>query len=847
MLQMHSETLMDYERFLAKATYPAEETVSERLAAVQLRALGDLAKVDQKAARFADWLFLVDLDVKSQRNAVVPVRNSFLMGSGSDAIKVRLTAETCQESQVLSDGDFSAALVPGKQVWFAITANRASLIQVSTAGSSVDTELLVYGSNCPGSGDLPIASQDDEVGLAARYEAKLAPNKKMYFALSSAQVGQAQVHIALANGTVTGFVRDTFGNLPTTASVSAVVPGPNAYYSVASTSVGADGSYSLSLPPGDYRMVMRPFENYLGQVYPNIDCSPLFWVPPCQYGLGQEIRVYEGQVTNGVNFTLSAGAEISGVSQPFAEYTAVQVRNGIGPDYEIRFIDLDSQGRYKVQGLMPGNYTARVFGGGYHRDQVYNGWNCPLSGCDILAAENIYLNAYEKRQNINFSPVALPLIRGKVSTTEQGQVASVTVYAPPPYGSHTVSTDAMGNYSFPLNVQGTYYFSFSSPGFIPQLYASLPCINGTIGCSNYIDGTPVNLSDAQTVELNAVLTKKASIGGRVLDDLGAPIVATIHLCVAIESRTCNLATTYSDLNGNFRFEQLDQGSYFILAKSPRHIDRAYPNIDCQIFPDQSCNILASGGVSVTTTDGLETTVADMNLTRAASVSGFVNGFGQMDIEIYNVDNTTLYKMQRGELSNGYKLDDLLGGAYKIIVKPSIARHFPQIYSNRSCVIDGIPNCDINSGETINLNTSQSLSGVNFKLEDRIKLSGEVRLANLFANERTGVDLWKVQPTPALPVKIMSAAIGNFGRYFVFASDLNVRNYYLSTNASDQYLNQIYSGVSCAPSTSALAGTCSFQSAMEITLPATSPQQLSNINFNLTMAPAFTPIYSDGFE
>lgn len=844
---MHSDTLMDYEHFLAKATHSAEKTISDRLAVIQLTH-GDLSNADQKTARLSDWLFLVDLDVKSQRNAVIPVRNKFLMGSDIGEIEAKLTAETCEESRTLSGGDFGTTLVPGKQVWFAIAVKRASLIQVSTAGSNVDTQLSVYGSTCPGADDLPAALQDDDVGLAARYASKLAPNKTMYFALTSQQAGQAQVHIALANGTVTGFVRDTFGNLPTSASVSAVLPGPNAYYSVGSTSVGVDGSYSLSLPPGDYRFVMRPFENYLGQVYPNIDCSAHFWVPPCQYGLGQERRVYEGQATTGINFTLSAGAEISGISQPFAEYTAVQLRNGTAPDYEMRIIDLDSQGRYKVQGLMPSNYTARVFGGGLHRDQVYNGWNCPLSGCDLLLAEYIYLNSNEKRRDINFTPIALPRIHGKVSTTEQGQIASVTAYYPPPYsGQGTRSTDVMGNYSFPLSVQGVYYFSFSSPGFVPQLYANLPCVSLTAGCLNYLDGTPINLSDGQIVELNAVLTKKASIRGRVLDDLGRPIFATIYLCVATESRLCNMTTTYSDSNGYYRFNQVDEGNYFILAKSSQHIDRAYPDIDCQILPDQACNITASGGRSVTATDGLETQIADMNLTRAASISGFVNGFGQRDIEIYQVGNTTFYKMLRGEFNNSYKIDDLVEGAYKIIVKPSIARYFPQIYSNRSCVIDGTPSCDINLGETIYLNTSQSLSGINFALEDRLRLGGEVRLANRFANETTGVDLWKVQPTPALPVKIVSVTVGSFGKYFVFASDFNARNYYLSTNAPGQYLNQIFSGVSCAPSTSALAGTCSFQGATEITLPAASPQQFGNLNFNLMMAPEFTPIYSDGFE
>ena len=821
-----------------------------------------MVKIDQRSAntsseklvRFEQWLEMLQDDIQGQRKAGITRRNEFLAGTDPSDIHTRLASFACSDAVTLGEGSFSANLSGQQTVWIALQSDAKQTVQVNTIGSNVDTKIAVYDQQCPEANQDADELRDDDLGLAARYELPPARAVRKFLAVSADQAGTVQIRVSLANGTIRGNITTPIGY-----SYSVNVNAgryENGYFSTAGYGyVQSGGSYSISVPANNYYVYAQYSYNgsLLAQVYPAQPCFGQFGGTYCTVLAATQISVPDDGVVNGIDFNLTEGGSISGriTGQGIGTTPSVYIYFPNASNINVQ-ANVDSVGRFRVSGLPTASVKISAGANGA-QTQLFNGVNCPQTGCVLSLGTSIPVVQGVERANINFNLEKLPKISGTVSGSQNYTV--VTAYTPSG-SSYNTQVDSVGNYSITLQ-PGTYYLSFQSAGYVSQLYANKPCFTQTYQsyCSNFAKGTPVVLTPQQAVNIDATLVPQGSVSGKVLDDLGTPVAnASVRACSATDSSVCSsnygFAQVQTNQSGNYTVSGLAAGDYYFVAVSDSHLDKAYPNIDCQITPGISCNPEFSGASVVSVEDNVQHTGIDFALDRSSSISGSLIGgtyYYYTGVEAARTGYTAGIYSQLVTISNErYKMFDLPAGEYRLIAGRQASVVFAQIFANRSCAATLASPCQISTGDPITLNQFATVSGKDFIFSQRYGASGYVRDTNGAAIANAIVDYWLIQQAPLLPQRRYSTLTDNLGRFSIDANT-NSGSFYLSTDAPNYLSNQIYAGVQCAVGTSAYAGTCSFANATVLISPAQLPGQLDNIIFNLPSTGLNDAFFGHGFE
>lgn len=854
---IQNSALWQYQRGLIDPAYPVVEKMQntrtdlERMVKTDQR---DANAPREKLARFEQWLEMLHADIQGQRKAGITHRNEFLAGTDPSVIHTTLASFACSEAVTLGEGSFSANLSDQQTVWIALQSDAKQTVQVNTIGSNVDTKIAVYDQQCPEANQDADELRDDDLGLAARYELPPARAVRKFLAVSADQAGDVQIRVSLANGIIRGKVM-ILGGSSLSASLNAGRYQNGYFANYAYGYTQSDGTYSMSVEPNDYYVFARDNGSNIGllpQLYPNVPCFGQIGESYCAISSAALLTVPDGGILDAIDFNLTKGGSVSGriTGQNVGETPSVRV---YFPNAENNYPQstVDSVGRFRIYGLPTSNIKISASANGA-QTQLYNGINCPNAGCDLSLGTSIPVSIGVEKNNVDFNLTKLPTISGTI----MGAASYSTAFL---YNSSgyifSRQTDSAGKYEFSVS-PGTYYLSFNSPGFSPQLYANKPCSAQIYqnNCSNFAAGTPVIVEAQQNIVINAELTPLGSVSGQVLDDLGAPIAgATVRLCSATDPNGCNTYYTAAQVQtnetGNYSVSGIPAGGYYVVAASNAHLDKAYPNIDCQITPGVSCNPQFSLASLVSVQDNVNQPNISFFLDRSGSISGALNGSSYYygNIEAAKSGYTAgIYSQFVSITNNTYKMLDLPAGEYRLIAGRQNSSVFAQIYANRNCAENLASPCQITTGDPIILGQFSTVVGKDFNFSQRRGASGFVRNINGAPIPNAIVDYWVIQQPPLLPTRTYSTLTDSQGR-FVVAENSYSGNFYLSTDAPNYLSNQIYAGVQCAVGTSAYAGTCSFSGATVLTSPAVMPGQLDNIIFNLQSSGLGEVFLTDGFE
>lgn len=854
---IQNSALRQYQRALVDPAYPVVEQMQqnrtdfERMVKKEQQ---NAAPTSEKLARFGQWLSMLQADIQGQRSARVAVRNQFLAGTDPRDIHTNLASFDCADAVMLGEGSFAANLSANQTVWVALQSDAKQTLQINTIGSNVDTKIASYGMHCPTANQAPEELRDDDLGLAARYELPPARGVRKFLAISADQAGDVQIRVSLANASIRGKVTTPFVN----GNNSTVTAGryENGYFSfIGNANTQSDGTYSISVPANSYYVFAYSnyFSQLLPQLYPAAPCFGQVGGSYCAISNATLMQLADSAVINGIDFNLSEGAIVSGrvtgqrpgdtpfVTAYFPENTNITVQANV-----------DSAGRFRVSGLPAAN--VKIYAGAYGaQSQIYDGINCPQSGCNLNLGLSIPIMLGVDRTNINFNLKKLPTISGRIL----GPPNSSNAVAYDTNGTFFfANTDSFGNYTLTLQ-PGSYYLSFNSTGFSSKLYDNKPCLgpNQSGICTNYASGTVIILTEQQNLIINTTLGPLGSISGKVLDDLGVSIVgATVGVCSAADSISCGpnyfSAQAQTNQTGDYSISGLQAGGYFVIAASRLHLDKAYPDVDCQFKPGVSCSPQFSGAVLIAVEDNVSSTGINFSLKRASSISGVLGErpfFYYAGVEAARTGFTTgIYSELVTLTNNSYKLIDLPAGEYRLIAGRQNSAIFPQIFAYRNCTGTLASPCQINSGDPVILDQFANVTGKDFNFARRSGASGYVRNINGAPISNAIVDYWAIQQAPLLPQRTYSTLTDSQGR-FSLGSNSSSGNFYLSTDAPNDVSNRIYASVQCAVGTSAYAGTCSFAGATVLSAPAEIPGQLDNIIFNLPPSGLNQTFLADGFE
>ncbi|MCK6394374.1 SdrD B-like domain-containing protein [Zoogloea sp.] len=251
----------------------------------------------------------------------------------------------------------------------------------------------------------------------------------------------------------------------------------------------------------------------------------------------------------------------------------------------------DTNGNYKFSNLNPGDYSVQVVAPtGYAFSAKDQGTNdgadsdvdtvTGKSGVVTLAAgeNNVSLDA-----GIYFKPTTGSIgdrvwedmnYNGIQDAGEAG-IKGVTVKLLNSAGTvvATTTTDASGNYLFSNLNAGNYKVQVVAPTgyyYTKQDQAGWNGTDSAVNSSGYT-GTVALAAGESQLKLDAGLYRKASIGDKVWEDKNhndiqdstEPGICNVKVLLQNSVGT-TIATTYTDVNGNYKFTNLDPGTYRIV-------------------------------------------------------------------------------------------------------------------------------------------------------------------------------------------------------------------------------------------------------------------------------------------
>lgn len=195
LIYIQNEALDFYTEALNHSKRPLGSVFSKQQAAlleISNQQVMTSANVKVAIANIKNWIALLELDLRAQSRSSreIWLPNEYLVGKDPETISQTSAQTACSAAKVIDVGAFAVDLTGGSKAWFAIDMDETSRFQLSTAGSRVDTELVVFSDHCPGEQEAEMALQDNDFGLFAMYES--GPEVQLtrrYFSLSSKQSG----------------------------------------------------------------------------------------------------------------------------------------------------------------------------------------------------------------------------------------------------------------------------------------------------------------------------------------------------------------------------------------------------------------------------------------------------------------------------------------------------------------------------------------------------------------------------------------------------------------------------------------------------------------------------------
>ncbi len=320
--------------------------------------------------------------------------------------------------------------------------------------------------------------------------------------------------------------------------------------SSANAETDANGYYTATrAETGDYYVYFGANSPYLSEYFDNVVSFARF----------TPVSLTAGMTTTNINAALGAGAEITGIVSIPGGAPANNVYVCASAYGNLDFAQCgytDSNGRYRVGPLTPGEYQVYADGGRQYAPQYYN--NAP----DTNTAQRISISG-SSITNINMTLSAGALITGRVTNAANAPLADVLVQVYPRNHTspvHYAYTGADGGYSTAPLAPGAYQIQFVS-GTATQWYRAAP---------GQFESTVVTVTGSTTVpgvdaRLGATASGTAAITGTITTSGGALLTNVGVYCQNMDTQTSVYAFATT---GKFACANLTPGPYVVYAYPP---------------------------------------------------------------------------------------------------------------------------------------------------------------------------------------------------------------------------------------------------------------------------------------
>lgn len=414
-------------------------------------------------------------------------------------------------------------------------------------------------------------------------------------------------------GRISGVVRDASSSAAVSGALVAVFTPSGSERGSALTN--AQGDYTIGgLIPGDY-IARASASGYARELYQELPC-PGNRFSGCDTSDAMLVSVTEATITTGIDFTLTPRGTLSG--QVTAAVTGA-------PQSSFNVVVLDSTGAFfdDTFTLGDGTYSIELDPGTYFvrtdefftplRNELFDDVPCH-SSCSIADGTPVVITSGDETPNVDFALEAVASLSGRVTRAAEGTPvdgAQVELYSR--FGSFAArtTTDASGNYSFPVQPETYFVVTRADAPLVGEVYDGASCA-GFPSCEPELDGTPIRVRAGDHLTgIDFALEEASSLGGTVTD-IRTGNVLVGHEVDLWSSRGRLLKAVLTATGGTYGFTGLGPGTYFVSTRgaSADLVDEVYRDVPC--LDDgtvPACDVTKGTAVLVThggqTVDGID--------------------------------------------------------------------------------------------------------------------------------------------------------------------------------------------------------------------------------------------------
>ena len=527
-------------------------------------------------------------------------------------------------------------------------------------------------------------------------------------------------------GAISGTVTDAATGLPLPTTVYIDVISYDYRPWVRATAVvDGSGHYLVTgLPPGSYRVTASPQSGYVAELWDDI-----LWQGAFDTMLfGDEVMVADGATTEGIDFALDALGKAAGAvteqstGNPLADVpVAVYDQSGSGGGST----HTDASGRWLVDGLPPGVYTAIARPDEPFLYQVLGGAGCIAGLCDPADGTTFAVYGGDTADGNDFALDRGGRIRGIVHDAASGaplEMAEVHFFNATGQSVAYEFTDDSGRYESRSLIPGTYFVESWNSGapYVDELYENILCFEACDPTS----GTPVQVDlGAEVSGIDFDLERKAGLSGTVTEISGLPLT-DVQVRVYDDGGFL-VRSGWGISSSGYVWSGLIPGTYFITAGSTSLIDELWDDIPCELGCDPTT------GTPVQVVQGEITPGVDFVLERSSWIGGSVRDAAtdvpieNVPVEVYAADGTLVSSAQTTS-AGGYLVYDVPPGDFFVRTRrgsySQMSRNYPgMLYDGHLCQ----PECDVTAGDPVAVPATTVVSGIDFRPTPFGTISGTV--------------------------------------------------------------------------------------------------------------------------
>ncbi|MEW6380205.1 MAG: carboxypeptidase regulatory-like domain-containing protein [bacterium] len=364
---------------------------------------------------------------------------------------------------------------------------------------------------------------------------------------------------------------------------------------------GKDGTYRITgLAAGIYRLEAVDYRNeYLSAQYGTGTSAALVAGAEGEEKTGLDFSLVKGGIIKGTVLDLAAGKPVSGAivaAQPESgysygggpsdlpailpiDYYGMSATSGMWPGMIYSSASTDNMGNYTLKGLPDGKYLLFISTPDKNYLSQY------YSGADSEStATPIEIRSEQVVENIDFSLAPGIILKGVIRDAATGKpiTTGCLVILATGQGADLDSayTNSSGEYQFKGLQPGTYLVKAADCQYYYGGFYRLP---GTDPKTS----SPITVSAPGPVEeIDILLQLKASISGRVVDELDKTPLARIIVTAIPRSGKPHATTDYysfslyayysayqaiTDADGRYTIRGLEEGDYLIMARDSAHV------------------------------------------------------------------------------------------------------------------------------------------------------------------------------------------------------------------------------------------------------------------------------------